>query len=165
MERSSFSRSKGSRWPLLFTTTSSRNCTRSKVVKRAPQLVHCRRLRIAELSSVGRESLTWVSSFPQNGQRIHYPQTHGDGPRPSPPINREPLAQLAHFRAHLLLDRAVVGAIGGKAIQYAHDQLADLFEFLRPKAAAGRCRRTKTDAGRDRRLLRIERNAVLVAGD
>jgi hypothetical protein len=37
MERSSFSRSKGSRWPSPFSTVSSRSCTRSKVVKRAAQ--------------------------------------------------------------------------------------------------------------------------------
>jgi hypothetical protein len=35
---------------------------RSKVVKRAAHPSHCRRLRIAALSSVGRESLTWLSS-------------------------------------------------------------------------------------------------------
>jgi hypothetical protein len=40
------------------------------VVKRAPQLPQMRRRRIAALSSVGRESFTWVSSFPQKGQRI-----------------------------------------------------------------------------------------------
>jgi hypothetical protein len=73
MERSSLSRSKGWRCPVLLSTVSSRSWTRSKVVKRAPQLGHCRRRRIAELSSVGRESLTWVSSFPQNGQRIYTP--------------------------------------------------------------------------------------------
>jgi hypothetical protein len=40
------------------------------VVKRAPQLSHCRRRRIAVLSSVGRESFTWLSSWAQNGQRM-----------------------------------------------------------------------------------------------
>jgi hypothetical protein len=40
------------------------------VVKRAPQLPQMRRRRMAALSSVGRESLTWVSSLPQKGQRI-----------------------------------------------------------------------------------------------
>jgi hypothetical protein len=73
MERSSLSRSNGSRWPVVFTTVSSRSCTRSKVVKRAPQFGHCRRRRIAALSSVGRESLTCVSSFAQNGQRMTAP--------------------------------------------------------------------------------------------
>src|ERR1700761_5694003 len=73
MERASLSRSNGSRWPVFLTTVSSRSCTRSNVVKRAAQLVQNRRRRIAERSSVGRESLTWVSSKPQNGQRIPPP--------------------------------------------------------------------------------------------
>ena len=40
MDRRSLSRSKGSRRLLLLRTVSSRNWTRSKVVKRAPQLAH-----------------------------------------------------------------------------------------------------------------------------
>jgi hypothetical protein len=44
IERSSFERSNGSRWLSLFTTVSSRNWMRSKVVKRAPHPSHCRRL-------------------------------------------------------------------------------------------------------------------------
>ncbi len=70
IERASLSRSKGSRCPFFLITVSSRNCTRSKVVKRAAQFGQNRRRRIAARSSVGRESLTWVSSHPQNGQRI-----------------------------------------------------------------------------------------------
>jgi hypothetical protein len=46
-------------------TTRSRNCTRSKVVKRPPQSEQMRRRRIEDASSVGRESLTCVSSAPQ----------------------------------------------------------------------------------------------------
>jgi hypothetical protein len=42
---------------------------RSNVVKRAPQPSHWRRRRIAVLSSVGRLSFTWLSSWAQNGQR------------------------------------------------------------------------------------------------
>ena len=52
-----------------LTTTISRSWTRSNVVKRAPQPSHWRRRRIAVLSSVGRESFTWLSSCAQNGQR------------------------------------------------------------------------------------------------
>jgi hypothetical protein len=66
---SSLPRSNGSRRSLLLTTVTSRSCTRSKVVKRPPQLSHCRRRRIEVLSSVGRESFTWLSSCAQNGQR------------------------------------------------------------------------------------------------
>ena len=43
IERTSLSRSKVSRTPVLLTTVSSRSWTRSNVVKRAPQLGHCRR--------------------------------------------------------------------------------------------------------------------------
>ena len=73
IERASLSRSNGARWPFFLTTVSSRSCTRSKVVKRAAALGQSRRRRIAALSSVGRESFTWVSSWPQNGQRIVCP--------------------------------------------------------------------------------------------
>ncbi|MEI9886739.1 MAG: hypothetical protein WDN08_09600 [Rhizomicrobium sp.] len=62
IERSSFSRSKGSRRPFFLTTTSSRSCTRSKVVKRPPHSGQWRRRRMAALSSLGRLSFTWVSS-------------------------------------------------------------------------------------------------------
>ena len=41
-----------------FTMVTSRNWTRSNVVKRAPQDVHWRRRRMAVASSVGRLSLT-----------------------------------------------------------------------------------------------------------
>jgi hypothetical protein len=46
---------------------------RSNVVNRAPQLLHARRLRMAEFSSVGRESFTWVSSDAQNGHFMPLP--------------------------------------------------------------------------------------------
>jgi len=39
-------------------------------VKRPPHSGQWRLRRIAELSSLGRLSLTWVSSCPQNGQRM-----------------------------------------------------------------------------------------------
>jgi len=64
-ERASLSRSKGTLRPDFLTTISSRSCTRSKVVKRPPQALQIRRRRMALASSVGRLSLTCVSSFPQ----------------------------------------------------------------------------------------------------
>src|SRR5215470_10763000 len=70
IERASLSRSKGTRRPLRLMTTSSRSCTRSKVVKRNPHARHKRRRLIAEESSVGRESFTCVSRLEQLGQRI-----------------------------------------------------------------------------------------------
>ena len=70
MERTSFSRSNGVRRPERLTMVSSRSCTRSKVVNRPPHSVQKRRLRMAALSSDGRLSFTWLSAWPQNGQRI-----------------------------------------------------------------------------------------------
>jgi hypothetical protein len=64
-DRTSLSRSNGARRPFFFTTISSRNCTRSKVVKRPPQSEQMRRRRIEDASSVGRESFTCVSRPPQ----------------------------------------------------------------------------------------------------
>src|SRR4029077_3927990 len=69
-ERTSLSRSNGTRRPLRLITVSSRNCTRSKVVKLKLQATHTRRRRITAESSVGRESFTWVSRLLQLGQRI-----------------------------------------------------------------------------------------------
>ena len=62
IERISLSRSKGMRRPVRLTMTSSRSCTRSKVVKRPPHSGQRRRRRIAAPSSDGRESFTWLSS-------------------------------------------------------------------------------------------------------
>jgi hypothetical protein len=59
------SRSKGTRRPERLSTVSSRNCTRSKVVKRPPHSTQTRRRRTAAESSVGRESFTCVSAAPQ----------------------------------------------------------------------------------------------------
>src|ERR1043166_1844369 len=69
-ERTSLSRSNGTRRPLRLMTVSSRSCTRSKVVKRKLQATHTRRLRMTAESSVGRESFTCVSRLLQLGQRI-----------------------------------------------------------------------------------------------
>src|SRR5690606_6185964 len=61
---------------------SSRSCTLSNVVKRPPQSEHTRRRRIAAFSSDGRLSFTWLSSLPQNGQRIaHSLCSSGEGGR------------------------------------------------------------------------------------
>ena len=75
IERAILSRSKGSRRPERLTTIRSLSCTRSNVVKRPPQSEQMRRRRIAEFSSDGRLSLTWLFSLPQKGQRIEQLQT------------------------------------------------------------------------------------------
>src|SRR5437588_1427700 len=72
-ERASLSRSNGSRRPLRLITVSSRNCTRSNVVKRKLHERQTRRRRIAAESSVGRESFTCVSRLVHFGQRMACP--------------------------------------------------------------------------------------------
>src|SRR5215831_284953 len=78
-ERSSLSRSNGTRRPLRLITTSSRSCTRSNVVKRELHDRQTRRRRMTEESSVGRESLTWVSRLAQLGQRMGAQRTEDGG--------------------------------------------------------------------------------------
>src|SRR6476619_5893024 len=130
-ERISLSRSNGTRRPLRLMTTSSRSCTRSKVVKRKLQVRQMRRRRIAAESSVGRESLTWVSSDPQLGQRILPPQRRTPLRRNARLlIDREPGEQRLHLLPHRSLGRLVgVGALGRKRIEHLGDQVADMLEF------------------------------------
>src|ERR1700674_5238939 len=156
-ERASLSRSNGTRLPLRLMTASSRSCTRSKVVKRNPQARHSRRRRIAAESSVGRESLTWVSRLVQLGQRI----------RLSPSgVDRKARQQALDLVAHGRLNQTVrLRPLLRQHVQQFGDQFADLTEFGDAEAARGAGRRAEADAGGDRGLLRIERNAVLVAGD
>src|ERR1700680_3855139 len=156
-ERTSLSRSNGMRMPLRLTTISSRSCTRSKVVKRWPQAVHTRRRRKAALSSLGRESFTWVSRLPQNGQRI---------PLAPSAVNRkarhEPLHLLAHRRLGVRIRFTLVLR---KHVEHLGDAVAHFLEFLYAKATGRAGRRAEADAGGDRRRLWIERDAVLVGGD
>src|SRR5215212_10609177 len=165
-ERISLSRSNGTRRPLRLMTTSSRSCTRSKVVKRKLQVRQTRRRRIAAESSVGRESLTWVSSDPQLGQRILPPQRRPEWRNARLLIDREPGEQRLHLLPHRSLGRLVgLRALGRKRVEHLGDQFANMLELGHAKAAAGAGRRAEPDAGRDHWLLRIERDAVLVAGD
>src|SRR5262249_4263723 len=85
-ERTSLSRSNGTRRPLRLITVSSRSCTRTKVVKRKLQAMHTPRRRITAESSVGRESFTWVSRLLQLGQRIEEPWL----------VDREAVGQCPH---------------------------------------------------------------------
>src|SRR5690606_12022029 len=81
-------------------------------------------------------------------------------------VDREALAQVDGLRLHLLLDGAVSGfTVGGKAFQNFGDHAADLLELRDAEAACGAGGRAEADARGDHRLLRIERNAILVAGD
>src|SRR3984893_3140228 len=156
IERASLSRSNGTRRPLRLMTTSSRSCTRSKVVKRNPHARHNRRRLIAEESSVGRESFTWVSRLVQLGQRIVR----------SSSVNRKTCQQALDLVAHRRLDQTVrVGALLRQHIKYFGNQRPNLAEFGGAEPAGGAGRRSKPDAGCHRGFFRIERNAVLVAGD
>src|SRR5438874_1810762 len=104
-ERNSLSRSNGTRRPLRLMTTSSRNCTRSKVVKRKLQARHTRRRRMTELSSVGRESFTCVSRLPQFGQRMTgTPQMTGDGQREHFPEKWIPVFRRICDPSHVSVD-------------------------------------------------------------
>src|SRR5215207_1707380 len=161
IERASLSRSNGTRRPLRLITTSSRSCTRSKVVKRKLQARHTRRRRITAESSVGRESFTWVSRLAQLGQRI-----------PSPfyaalsPVDGETRNQRLHLLAHGgFHQRIFFRALLRQHVENLGDQFAHVAEFCRAKAARRARRRAEPDAGGHHRLLRIERDAVFVAGD
>src|SRR5690242_19327611 len=158
-ERASLSRSNGTRRPFRLITVSSRNCTRSKVVKRKPQARQSRRLRIAAESSLGRESFTCVSKLVQLGQRM-------SAPFPSCVIDREPINQPLHLHAHRRLSVGVLlQPLLREGVENVGDQSADLTEFRNPEAACRAGRRAEPDAGGHGRLFRIEWNAVLVAGD
>src|SRR4051812_42153232 len=143
MERSSLSRSNASRRPLFLITTSSRNSTGSKVVKRPPHSGQWRRRRMAELSSEGRESFTWLSSCPQNGQRIEL-FSYGTGLR----IDGKAAAEIGDALLHAGLDLriAFVMVAAGQAIDHFHDQLADFAEFGSAEAASGAGGRAQPDA-------------------
>src|SRR5436305_11374743 len=159
-ERASLSRSNGSRRPLRLMTVSSRNCTRSKVVKRNWQERHTRRRRMAAESSVGRESFTWVSRLWHFGQRIT--------PRPfcSALVNREPLYQRLHLVAHRSFgERILLDMLLRQHVEHLDDHVADLAEFRDAEAAGGTGRRAEPHARGHHRLLGIERDAILVAGD
>src|SRR5215471_11398448 len=119
-ERRSLSRSNGTRRPLRLITTSSRSCTRSKVVKRKPQARHSRRRRIAAESSVGRESFTCVSRLLQLGQRM-------SGSPASAVVDREACDQPLHLVAYRGFRRLVrLGALLRQCIEHLGDHLADL---------------------------------------
>src|SRR5215467_10093576 len=148
MDRASLSRSKGSRCPFFLITVNSRNCTRSKVVKRAPQFGQNRRRRIAPRSSVGRESFTWVSSAPQNGQRIFSSACSGCSNARSDAtyrvcdplrVNREAAAKFADLFVDTQLGCAIVGGSSRQRAQCLGDACPDGAELILSEAA--RCRR------------------------
>src|SRR5690606_9848602 len=80
-------------------------------------------------------------------------------------IQGEAIGQRQHLLLHRRFDRRVafVGIGHLQAVQHLRDQLADLAEFGLAEAARRAGRRSQADARGDKRLFRIEGNAVLVA--
>src|SRR3954470_7043374 len=140
-ERTSLSRSNGTRLPLRLITVSSRSCTRSKVVKRKLQATQTRRRRITAESSVGRESFTWVSRLLQLGQRIRL------RPRGTLLINRELVGQrLDAFLDRGFDQRRLAVFRLRQRVQHFGDHAADLLELGNAETARGRRRRAQTKA-------------------
>src|SRR5436190_3536915 len=159
-ERKSLSRSNGTRRPLRLITTSSRSCTRSKVVKRKLHDRQTRRRRMTEESSVGRESFTCVSRLAQFGQRMARPYA------PSALVDRKPPDELLHLLPHRGLDQRVfLDALLRQDIEHLDDQLTHLLKLGDAEPARGAGGRAEPHARGHRRLLRIARDAILVAGD
>src|ERR1700722_9645800 len=118
-ERNSLSRSNGTRRPARLITVSSRNCTRSKVVKRKLQVRQTRRRRMTDESSVGRESFTWVSRLLQLGQRIY--------PSPLPLVDREPAHQPPDLFPYARLSRCILlGGLMREGVEHFGDHVADM---------------------------------------
>src|SRR5918997_550875 len=81
-------------------------------------------------------------------------------------VDREPARQIVGALLGASFRRGVaLFAVLGQPIENLHDQLADTPELRDAEAARRAGWRAETDAGGDHRLLRIERHAVLVAGD
>src|SRR5690242_336584 len=75
---------------------------------------------------------------------------------------REPFHLLANPRFHL---RVFLDALLRQRVQHFDEHFADLTELGDAEPAAGPGRRAEPDTRGDGRLLRVERDAVLVAGD
>ncbi len=141
----------GMRRPDRLSTVSSRSCTRSKVVKRPPQAGQNRRRRIAAPSSDGRESLTWLSTFAQNGQRMIVASSMGS---PISHVDRKPRrSSPATSRADLRLDAPPwpprPGPPGSRLRRRSDGRSAGI-RFL-AEAAGGPGRRAQPDARGDGR--------------
>src|SRR2546423_8683887 len=85
--------------------------------------------------------------------------------RSEPRIDREPLTVCAYLLSAHRLHRGVRLAIRPESVQHLDDELAHLPELRLAEAPRRRGGAAEPDAGGHRRLLGIEGNAVLVAGD
>src|SRR6056297_3964015 len=98
-------------------------------------------------------------------RKLHDASTHR-APCSEIGIDREAGAHLGDLAADLFLDRSIsVLAIGGQTIGHLDDPVRDLAELGLAEAPRRARRCAKPNAGCDGRLFRIERHAVLVAGD
>src|ERR1700756_4583692 len=80
-------------------------------------------------------------------------------------VNGELAAQVSHATTDSALDLFVAGRFVFQRGQHFQNHLADLLELRSAKTARRTCRRAEANARRDWRVLRVERNAVLVASD
>src|SRR5205085_8110015 len=88
------------------------------------------------------------------------------GPSPSGRVDREAGAKLADAARDRLLDLRVADlAVLAQALDDLGNQAADLAELAFAEAACRARGCPETNTRGDKRLFRIERNAVLVAGD
>src|SRR5262249_40571249 len=128
--------------------------------KRNPHARHRRRRRIAAESSVGRESLTCVSRLAQLGQRM------SDSPSILIVIDRETCEQSFHLVPYGSLDRGIfVGLLLREYVEHFRNELTDVSEFGDAEASCGASRGSEPNTGCHRRLLRVEWDSILVAGD
>src|ERR1051325_1860880 len=79
-------------------------------------------------------------------------------------VNRKAIAQPSHLAAHPRFERGIATRDFRQPAQHFGDPFPDLAEFSRAEAAGSAGRRPEANAGSHRRLLRVERDAVLVAG-
>src|SRR6266567_5820987 len=81
-------------------------------------------------------------------------------------VNRKSAYESPHLLAHGTFGyRILLNALVRERVEHLHDQLAHLLELGDAETAARPGGSAEAHPRRDRRLLRIERNAVLVAGD
>src|SRR4029079_11085097 len=145
----SFSRSKSVRLPSFFTRRGILRSTRSYVVKRLSHLRHLRRRRIVFASGFERVSTTWVSSDWQNGQRMALL-----------PVHRKARAQRLHRGADAREVRLV-----RRPLEHVGNEMPQLLRLGLAHTPRSHRRGADADSRRDRRLLPVVRDGVLVEGD
>src|SRR5262245_33565052 len=139
-------------WSFL-TTCGITSSAVSKVVKRSPQERHSRRRRIWWPSPASRESVTFVSSWLQNGQCTSGAPANSrvDGMAP---------AERDHRIAHAP-DRGVVA----HRVEDVGDQAADLARLVETEAARRDGGRPDPEAARHEWRARVVRHGILVHRD